>query len=441
MKCISTRGSTPPAGFVKAVRDCMPPDGGLYIPEDFDDLRRWILYTDEGTSFTSLAGTLTSAYIKEEFSPIICETIAVNAFRDFEPKMRRLDGRLCTLELFHTPTGSHKDFGISFLVNVLETTLTMTGGQATFLDATLGELGASLARLLRGKRNIRAVLLYPTLPRRRMRGIEAGDTVWNGGNILPIEIDGTEADCHRIVRELFADRALVEGASITAANTANIGRLIPQSFFYPFAFSRLKRHALGDIFYAMTPGNYSNLVAGLYSWKLSLPLGGFICPTTDELKLDMTGKCVVMDGMVDFSHRGPSDPASPSNLERLEEVFNANSLMLRNFVFPAEVSPDEEKDAAQFLFMKHGILADKATAGAFAAARKRAELTGEDDSTTVLVMRDQPALSARYIAHTVGEAPPLPPSVAAAFAPSDFGRPRLKTAADVLAAMRDAGIC
>ncbi len=440
MKCISTRNSAIQVDFAQAIRDCMPNDGGLFIPEDFEDLRRWLLYTNEKTSFTSIAGTLTSAFLKDEFSPIICETIAYNAFKNFEPQIKKIDERLYALELFHTPTGSHKDFGISFLINVLETTLTMTGEKAVFLDATVGELGSSLAKMLRGKKNLKAVLLYPTLPKRKIRGLLPSDFVWNGGNILPLEIDGMEEDCHKIVRELFSDRDFVKKTSLTAANTANIGRLLPQSFFYPFAFSRLKKNVKGDIFYAVEPGNYSNLVAGLYSWKLSLPLKGLICPTTKELKLDMTGKCIVMDGMVDFKNREKSDPASPSNLERLEEIFDANSLMLRNFIFPAEISEIERTQAAQELFKKYGIFADKATAGAFAAAQKRSEIKNDDDATIVLVFRDHPALSTGYISHTVGEEPTFPDEIKQAFEKVNLGKPKIKTAREVKEKMKEYGI-
>ena len=158
MKFTSTRDSSVSVNFSQAVLDCMPQDGGLYIPQDFADLRRWILYTNENTTFASIAGALTSAFINNEFSPIICETIATKAF-PFSPKLRKIDERLFTLELYHTPTGSHKEFGISYLVNCLETILTMKGSTATFLDASVGELGASLARVIRGKKNIKAVLL------------------------------------------------------------------------------------------------------------------------------------------------------------------------------------------------------------------------------------------------------------------------------------------
>ena len=114
---------------------------------------------------------------------------------------------------------------------------------------------------MRGKKHVKAVLIYP---KGRGRGLEESDFVWNGGNILPVEVDGTEADCHKIVREIFDDRQLVEKFHLTVANTANIGRLMPQLFFYPYAFTRLKKEVYSDIYYAMPCGNYSNLVAAVF---------------------------------------------------------------------------------------------------------------------------------------------------------------------------------
>ena len=404
MKFTSTRNDSVSVNFERVVLDCMPEDGGLYIPKEFPDLRKWILYTNERTSFSNIAGTLTSACINTEFSPIICETIATKAF-PFSPKIQKIDDNLFTLELFHTPSGSHKEFGISYLVNCIETILTMRGGHATFLDATSGELASSLARALRGKNNLNAVLLFP---KGFVRGLTKEDFVWNGGNILPVEVDGDEKRCHEIVREIYANHALVEKYKLTVANTANIGRLMPQTFFYPYAFSQLKNQVNGDIFYAMPCGNYSNLVAGLYSWRLSLPVSGFICPTSDEIKLDLEGNCEIMDSIVDLKQRGNADPASPSNLERLEEIFGSSSLMMKHFVYPAVVSKEECEAACRSLFKEYGIYANKSTSRAYAALLKRKNLIEEDDSSVVLVMRDHPAFDSEFIRHTLGKAPELP---------------------------------
>ncbi|WP_147613638.1 pyridoxal-phosphate dependent enzyme [Treponema pectinovorum] len=432
MKFVSTRGQKQPVDFKKAILDCLPSDGGLYVPFVEADLRRWILYCDSNTSFANIAGTLTSACINDEFSPIICETIASKAFT-FVPELKKIDERLYSLKLYNTPTGSHKDFGISYLVNCIETIHSLEGGFSTFLDASIGELGVSLARSLVGKKYVKAVLVYP---KGFVRGIEEKDCIWNGGNILPIEVDGTEADCHAIVRKIFDDRNLVEKYRLTVANTANIGRLMPQMFFYPYAFTRLKKEVHSDIYYAMPCGNYSNLVAGLYTWKLSLPVSGFICPATASLGVDPMDICTIPDDIVPFEKRYAADPASPSNLERLEYIFNRNSLMLKNFIFPANVSEVEAEDACRELYMKYSIFADKSTSSAYAAIKKRNEMLCEDESQAVLIERDDPALSLEYVRHATGICPEVKENVANALKKTELKHAFIKNPQEVIELMQ-----
>ena len=187
MQFTSTRNSDLTVSFSKAVRDCIPDDGGVFVPSMIEDLRRWIYYINENTPFTSIAGALTSALIKDEFSPIICETIATKAF-PVEPKVRQLDDKLFLMELYHGFTGYHRDYGVSYLCSYLEATLQLNGGKAIFLNFTHGGIGALLSRILKGKKNIKAVLVYK---KGTVRGLDQESLAWNGGNIYPIEMEGS----------------------------------------------------------------------------------------------------------------------------------------------------------------------------------------------------------------------------------------------------------
>lgn len=420
MQFISTRDSSNKVGFKKAILDCMPKDGGLYVFDDSADLRRWILYSDENTSFASLAGALTSAMINDEFSPIICETIASHAFTR-DPIFRQIDKNIFVLELFNAATGTFKDYGVSYLTNAIETILTLDGEKSILLDATTGELGACIASAIRNKKLIKSVLLYP---KGKIRGLKESDFVWNGGNIYPIEVDGTIEDCHNLIRKVFADRELVEKYHLTLANTANIGRLLPQAFFYTFAFSRLKKLIDGDIFYAVSAGNYGNLVSGLYGWKMCLPVNGFIVPSTPNLTLDIHGKCMVVDSFVPIEKRSPVDPSDPSNIERFEHIFKANSLMMRDFVFPTNVSDEQKNSACKELYMKYKIYADSETSASYAAALQHKNLF-DDYGALVLVSRDHPCLDSDFIKHNLGETPEIPQNVASAFAPCQIEKKAL----------------
>lgn len=417
MDFVSTRNQDNKASFSQAITNCLCSDGGLYIPSTNEDLRPWVYYLKNTTSFSSIAGSLTSALLKEEFSPIISEAIATNAFL-FAPDFTQLDDNLYKLSLFTGPTGSHKDFGVSYLVNCLEYTLLLQDKKAVVFAISDGEIGSSLAHAMRNKKQLKALVLYS---KGSMRGFEESDCLWNGGNIYPVEVDASLSECSNLARQLFSREDLVNQYNLTLANTVNIGRLLPQTFFYLYAFSQLRGKVFGDIFYAVAPGNYGNLVAGLYGWKFSLPVNAFITECTNELKVDGAGKAQLEADDKPLEKRAGVDPGSPSNLERLEEVFQTQPMMLRGLIFPQQVSEADRVSACKELFKKYAIFANGETAGSYAAAKKYTGDFADKDSTVVLVSRDHPALMGEnlgsltgkfygrdWIGRICGEAPEVP---------------------------------
>ncbi len=417
MKFYSTRDAEKEASLKEAILNSMPTDGGLYVPDDDVDLRKWILYANENTTFTSLAGSLTTAMLNDEFSPIICETIATRSFRK-EPVLKQLDDNLFILELYHGSTGTFKDFGVAYLTSALETILQLDDEKAILLDATTGELGACMSKAMKDKHILKSILIAP---KGKFRGMDEDDFVWNGGNIFPVEVDGTEEDCHNLVRKVFSDAEYVKKHNLTVANTANIGRLLPQTFFYTYAFSRLKKKVYENIYYAFSAGNYGNLISGLYAWKFALPVNGFIVPSTSKLTQDAKGDCLVLDSTIPIEKRNPADPSDPLNIERLEQVFKANSLMIKNFVFPASLTKDEIDKACRDLFVKYKIYADSETSAAYAASLKRNDIV-DNEGSVVLLARENPYLDREFIHHNIGEEPEQTQNIKDAFKPVSLDR-------------------
>ena len=432
----STRNSNLEVSFSRAVKDCLPEDGGVFVPSAnaFEDLRRWIYYINQDTSFTSIAGTLTSAFMQNEFSPIICQTIAEKAF-PFSPVITQLDENLFNLELYHGYTGCYRDFGVSYLCSYLETTHELNGGNSVFVDFTHGELGTLLAKVLRGKKHIKAVLVYE---QGSVRGLEQEDYVWNGGNILPLEMEGSEGQIKTAIASLFADKAFVAEHHLTLANTTNVCRLMAQVFHFPYAFAQIKHKVDGDIFYSMEAGNYGMLAAGLYSWRFALPVNGFYIPSTPALGTDAAGYAQILDSFVSIQQRDATNPAVPANIERLETFFGNNSLMIRNFVFPASVNERDREKAAKELFIKYGVFADPGTASAYAAAKSSADLAagGEADSALVLVSQNHPALNAKYCRLVVGETPELPAEIAETLKPVRLNREVIRNVEELKKAIK-----
>ena len=419
MKFTSTRNSNLKVSFSQAVRDCIPDDGGVFVPSSIEDMRRWIYYIDETTSFASIAGSLTSALMHEEFSPIICETIATAAF-PVEPVVKQLDGSLFMTEMYHGFTGCHRDYGVSYLVSYLETTLQFKGGKAVFLDFTHGGLGALLSKILKGKKNIKAVLVYQ---KGTVRGLDEESLAWNDGNIYPVEMEGSEAEIKAAISEVFADREFVQANGLTVANTTNVCRLLGQIFFFPYSFAQVKKKFNGEFYYAMGAGNYGSLMAGLYSWRFALPVNGFYVPSTTALARSANGSPVVLDSLVDLKVRGETNPAIPANLERLESFFGKNEMMMRNFIYPCDVSEEQRDAAAKDLYMKYGIFADKETASAYAVVKENCSDVFDEDGAFILTAYNHPSLSSDYCRHVIGEAPEMPDEIKASFVPVQLRRP------------------
>ena len=393
--------------FSEAVLNCIPQDGGMYVPIFDESFANWILYMNGQTSFQSIAGTLTSAMIKDEFSPIICESIATKAF-PFSPKLVQLDENLFSLELYHGPTGFYKDFAISYFASCLENILIMQDKKATILAVTNGVTGACIAEALKNKTRLKAVLLYTS---GSLKKIDSSCLLETGGNIVQIEVNGSEEQCFEVVRQIFKNKDFTSKYNLTLANSVNIGRVLPMIFPYIYAFSRLKNKTCGDIFYAMDAGNYGNLVSGLYAWKSSLPVNGFITNCTDTLVLDSKNKCTILEEKEPLAKSISTDLGNPSNLERLEAVFQTDSQLLKGLVFPSVVTEKDKVAACKLAFKKYGYILDDQTSLAFAATIKQEETILDQDGCVVLIARNHPGFSNNSIKQLLGKTVELPESI------------------------------
>lgn len=423
----STRDSSLSVKFSEAVNKCIPGDGGVFIPSpnSIVDLRRWIYYINERTTFKSIAGTLTSAFIQDEFSPIICEKIATEAF-PFEPVITQLEENLFHMDLSNGYTGCHRDYGVSYLCSYLNSTNTLLGRKSLFLDFTHGEMGPLLAKNLRGKKNIKAILVYQ---KGTVRGLEEEDLFWNGGNIYPVEVEGSEEQIKEMISSIFEDKEFVQKYNLTVSNTTNICRLLAQVFYYPYSFSRIKNKVDGDIYYACDAGNYAALMAGLYSWRFSMPLSGIFLPSTEKLSCSEEGEPVLLDSAID--KKMDINPTYPANLERLESFFENNKLMMKHFVFPSEVSKKQNEAAAKELYKKYNLFADSETASAYAVIKEYQDEVMDDGGAFVLISQNHPSLSSDYCKEVIGKVPEMPENILKSLKKVNLNRQILNNSEDI----------
>jgi threonine synthase len=409
MQFRSTQAPGPLVSFKDVVLRCLPPDEGLYVPAQVADMRQFFMHMDVKTTYPEVVATMAPALLQGELNPFSAKQVVESAY-NFEPELTRLDDNLSLLSLHNGPTGVFKDFGIAFLAAVMEE-LIKNSGPAMVLSASRGNVGVSLAQAFRGRKGICSVILYPTGP---IRGLDPASFVTNGGNIIPIQITGTLDDCQRLIVEAIEDRPFAERYGVTSANAINLGRLLPQCFYYIYAFVKIKNSLSGDLVFSVPCGNFGNLIAGLYAWKFGMPVTGYIAAmnVNDAFGDYIRGRRFVPRPVV--ATNSPSlDVGLPSNYKRLAAFYEESPAVMRNMVYPASIGDDRTVAAIGKVWKKYGVLLDPHSAVAFAAAEDLAasqEFAGHVH--TVVLATGHPAKRAVLVSQAIGQDIEIPPHLA-----------------------------
>jgi threonine synthase len=406
MQFRSTRSGEPLVSFKDAALHCLPPDGGLYVPARVMDIRQFFLYMDASTSYPELVAAVAPALLQGELNPFSASRVAESAF-DFEPELIRLDDEFSLLNLYNGPTGLYKDFGIAFLAAVLEELL-KNSGQALILSAVRGDSGVSMAHAFSGRKGVYAVLVYPSDA--DVRGINPAALAVNGGNIIPIQIRGTLDDCQRLVNETIKDRDFAERYGITSANAINPGRLLPQTFYFLYAFIRIKTYLKGDLVFSVPSGNFGNLMAGLYAWKFGMPVNGFIAAMNANNAFGDFIRGNRFAPRPPIATNSPAlDVSIPANYERLHSFYEEAPAVMRNMVYPASIDDGLTLTTMEKVWKTYHTFIDPHTAVAFAAAESlSASHKWGDHVHTVVLATGHPAKEGNLILKATGQKIPAP---------------------------------
>ncbi|MDR2479281.1 MAG: threonine synthase [Treponema sp.] len=416
MQFCSTKSSGPLVSFKDAVLRCLPPDGGLYVPAQMMDIRQFFLLMDEKISYPELVTTVAPSLLQGELNPFSASRVVESAF-DFEPELVRLDEGLSILNLYKGPTGVFKDFGIAFLAAVLEELL-KNSRQTLVLSAARGDTGVSMAHAFKGRKGLYSVLVYPSGP---IRGLDPAAFVPNGGNIIPIQIKGTFDDCQRLINETINDRQFAERYGVTSANAINPGRLLPQTFYYLYAFIKIKKQLSGDLMFSVPSGNFGNLIAGLYAWKFGMPVNGFIAAMNANNAFGDFIKGRPFSPRPLVNTNSPAlDVSIPSNYERLASFYKEAPAVMRNIVYPAAIGDELTLLTIEYAWKKYQIHIDPHTAVALAAAEQIAAARQWGGHThTVVLATGHPAKEAALVREATGQTISVPESLLALRKQSD----------------------
>jgi len=275
----STAHNSPNVHLEEAIFRGLPPDNGLYMPTEIKKLPKSFFDTIQNNSFQEIAIAVCQNLLGEELSLEEIEGI-VKTSMTFEAPLVKINEKVHVLELFHGPSMAFKDFGARFMAAIMSHYLQKSKREIRILVATSGDTGGAVAQGFYKTPGISVTILYP---KGKVSDIQEKQLTTLGENITALEIDGTFDDCQRLVKQAFLDADLREKYNLASANSINISRLIPQSFYYFAAYAQAKRQGLtAPLVFCVPSGNFGNLSAGLMAYQMGLPVKAFVAATNEN---------------------------------------------------------------------------------------------------------------------------------------------------------------
>lgn len=406
MRFVSTAGRAPPANLRTALFDGLAPDGGLYQPASLEMLPDAAVSRLIGTTLHDTALLLARHLMGDELDEDRLASIVEGAL-DFPIPLKRLDDRTFVLELFHGPTLAFKDVGARFMARLVAAFRPESEPPLTVLTATSGDTGGAVASAFLDLPGIRVVVLYPE---GQVSPLQERQFTTLGGNVTAVAVAGTFDDCQRMAKEALASEELRRETPLTSANSINVGRLLPQIFYYFHAWTQLADPA-ADVLVAVPSGNFGNLTAGLMAKRLGLPVARFVAATNvnDVVPrfLD-SGRFQPLASVRTISTA--MDVGDPSNFSRMAALFGGDAARMREVVVGSAHTDEDTRGAIARVHEEHGYVLDPHSAvgylGLEAARARRPGTVG------IVLATAHPAKFAATVEPVIGRSIEVPERLA-----------------------------
>ncbi|MBW2526448.1 MAG: threonine synthase [Deltaproteobacteria bacterium] len=419
----STNGTTKGYTLGQALLTGQAPDRGLFMPERIPPQGPADLTQLVGKPYPEIAFAVLRRYTVGQFDDDVLREVCEDAY-SYDVPIEKVQDRRYVLRLDMGPTASFKDFAARMMGRWIGRLVKPGEAPLVVLTATSGDTGSAVAQAFAGVDGIECMVLFPVdevsdRQRKQMTTI--------GGNVSTIGVDGKFDDCQAMVKRAFADPEL-EGIRLTSANSINIGRLLPQSVYYVYAYLRLADVAAGEkIVFCVPSGNFGNLCGGLLAHQAGLPVARFVVATNanDEVpiffdteryqKIEPSRVCI--SNAMNVGH--------PSNLARLVDLYGGqmdetgmlhrvpDMAGIRQDMWSVPIDDDETRrtiadtwTSRQVMLEPHGAVGWAALCRYFEAGEASA------DQLAVSLETAHPAKFPDEIRALTGIDPELPPSLA-----------------------------
>lgn len=359
MHLYSTNNPSSSVSFKEAVFNSMPQDNGLYMPVSIPKLDEQFLNNLDLYTLPEIAFKVAKNLIGDEI-PDNDLTNIINDAINFLAPVVRLEDNVYVLELFHGPSLAFKDFGARFMSRVMAYFLEKGEKQLDVLVATSGDTGGAVALGFLGVPNTKVTILYP---KGKVSEVQELQLTTNGKNIRALEVDGTFDDCQALVKKAFTDNELNKRFRLTSANSINIARLIPQTFYYFNAYAQLLKMEINKVVFSVPSGNFGNLGAGLLAWKMGLPVHHFIAATNVNDTVPEFLKTGIYHPKASVATLSNAmDVGNPSNWVRIADLFKEDTKQLNQLITGYSYNDDDTLHAINLIHEKSNYIACPHTA-------------------------------------------------------------------------------
>jgi threonine synthase len=278
MKYYSTNHQSPEVSFREALLKGQAPDRGLYMPVEIPAITEAEISSFSKMEYDEIAYTVIRKFLGGDIPDPDLRALCHDAY-NFQVPLEHVTDRRYVMRLDQGPTASFKDFAARMMGRMMNYFLKKENRKLLILTATSGDTGSAIANAFLGLDNIEVVILFPE---NEVTSRQRKQMTTLGQNVHVMALDGKFDDCQALVKEAFADPDL-GFMNLSSANSINIGRLVPQSVYYFYAFSRLRNEDPDDkAVFCVPSGNFGDMMGGMLAMKMGLPVKRFLIAVNEN---------------------------------------------------------------------------------------------------------------------------------------------------------------
>jgi threonine synthase len=406
IKYYSTNLKSPEVFFKEALLSGLAPDGGLFMPDYIPKINMEEIESYSGKEYHEIAFCVLNYFLNNEIESNSLMSLCKEAY-DFEVPVENVFDNNFILRLDQGPTASFKDFAARMMARLMNHFISAEQKHFTILTATSGDTGSAVASAFHGLKNIEVIILFPYM---EVTATQRKQMTTFDDNVRVIALDGKFDDCQKLVKRAFSDPSL-SLVSLTSANSINIGRLLPQSVYYFYAWSRLSDNIHHHVTFSVPSGNYGNLMGGIIAREMGLPVKRMIISTNQNYEGPeylRTGTYETISPSINCISSA-MNVGHPSNLARIIALYggrmdekgiilkNPDISRMRKDFFGISVSDDETRETIAECFNKYRLLLEPHGAVAWKGMERYQNIEPEENRQGQLFVSLETAHPAKFI--------------------------------------------